>query len=243
MRDYEQLVRFPTAVVKSPDVVRHRVRLSRGRVARDPHPCLRELFEQCPVHHGSISGIFGLVGPDNFLTPDDQQVSVFGFEAVDRGFRDPLTLSSSYYEPLLGAVIGRTILQMDPPEHQRFRTLLQGAFSKKEMIRWGSDFGMPIVAWQLDRLAGHGSGDLGRRRVRAPLLRSRRWRRRPASHRRRADVLRARLPCSPTSPSLKPTGCEQAKVRDDGAASRRRPQARAARRPRRHPRRRRGAQR
>ena len=129
-------------------------------VVRDPHPRLRELYEQCPVHQGSISGIFGLVGPDNFLTPDDEQVSVFGFEAVDRGFRDPLTLSSAYYRPLLGAVIGRTILEMDPPEHQRFRTLLQAAFSKKEMVRWERDFVRDIVARQLDGLASHGRGDL-----------------------------------------------------------------------------------
>lgn len=129
-------------------------------LVRDPHPRLRELYAECPVHEGSISGLFGVVGPDNFLTPDDTQVSVFGFEAVDRGFRDPVTLSSSYYQPLLGAVIGRTILEMDPPEHQRFRLLLQAAFSKKEMVRWEQEFVRDIVAHQLDRLAPRGRGDL-----------------------------------------------------------------------------------
>ena len=129
-------------------------------LVRDPHPRLRELSEQCPVHRGSISGLFGVVGPDNFLTPDERQVSVFGFDAVDRGFRDPVTFSNAYYQPLLGAVIGRTILEMDPPEHQRFRLLLQGAFSKKEMVRWERDFVQDIVAVALDRLARRGRGDL-----------------------------------------------------------------------------------
>ena len=129
-------------------------------VVRDPHPRFRELHDECPVHKGSISGIFGVVGPDNFLTPDDQQVSVFGFDAVERGFRDPVTFSSAYYEPLLGSVIGHTILEMDPPEHQRYRLLLQAAFSKNEMVRWEDDFVRGIVASALDRIASPGRCDL-----------------------------------------------------------------------------------
>ena len=85
---------------------------------------------------------------------------MFGFDAVERGFRDPVTFSSAYYEPLLGSVIGHTILEMDPPEHQRYRLLLQGAFSKNEMVKWERDFVRAIVAAQLDRLAPHGRGDL-----------------------------------------------------------------------------------
>jgi cytochrome P450 len=149
-----------SAAANSDDAFAAKDRLFGIGLMRDPHPRLRELHEQCPVQRGSISGIFGLVGPDNFLTPDDQQVSVFGFDAVERGFRDPVTFSSAYYEPLLGSVIGHTILEMDPPEHQRYRLLLQGAFSKNEMVRWEHDFVRDIVAAQLDRLAPRGRGDL-----------------------------------------------------------------------------------
>ena len=70
-------------------------------LVRDPNPKLRELREQCPVHESSISGIFGVVGPDNYLIPDDEQVSVFPFEPADRIFRDSATYSSSYYIPSL----------------------------------------------------------------------------------------------------------------------------------------------
>src|SRR6478735_2270774 len=87
---------------------------------RDPHPRLRELREECPVHAGSVSGAFGVVGPDNYLTPEDQQVSVFTWDEVEQGFRDPETLSNSYYTPFLRDVLGRTILEMDPPDHQRY---------------------------------------------------------------------------------------------------------------------------
>ncbi|CAB4725071.1 MAG: cytochrome P450 [Actinobacteria bacterium] len=129
-------------------------------LVRDPHARLRELREECPVHAGSVSGIFGVVGSDNYLIPDDQQVSVFAYDDVDRGFRDAATLSNSYYVPSLRDVIGRTILEMDPPEHQRYRALLQGAFTKAEMVRWEADFVRGIVNRQIDQLAPLGKGDL-----------------------------------------------------------------------------------
>jgi cytochrome P450 len=129
-------------------------------LVRDPHPRLHELREQCPVHAGSVSGIFGVVGPDNYLIPDERQVSVFTWDEVDRAFRDAETFSNDYYAPSLREVIGRTILEMDPPEHQRYRSLLQGAFTKAEMARWEEDFVRGIVAGQIDRIAGRGRGDL-----------------------------------------------------------------------------------
>ena len=109
-------------------------------IMRDPHPRLHELMQAGPVHHGSMSGQFDMIGPDNLIYPENEQVSVVGFWAVDEGFRDPERFSSSWYVPALGNVIGRTILEMDPPEHYRFRLLLQGAFSKKEMQRWEREF-------------------------------------------------------------------------------------------------------
>ena len=142
------------------DVFEAKNRLGGFGVIRDPHPRLHELRNTCPVHDGSVSGIFGVVGTDNYLIPDDQQVSVFGYEDVDKAFRDASTFSSSYYVPSLRAVIGRTILEMDPPEHQRFRTLLQGAFTRPEMVKWEHDFVRGIVTTQLDRLAPLGRGDL-----------------------------------------------------------------------------------
>jgi cytochrome P450 len=129
-------------------------------VVRDPHPRLRELREQQRVHAGSISSLFGMVGPDNYLIPDEQQVSVFDFDLADAIFRDATTFSSSYYVPSLRAVIGRTILEMDPPDHQRYRSLLQAAFTKREMVRWERDFVRDIVVSQLSRMAPLGRGDL-----------------------------------------------------------------------------------
>ena len=129
-------------------------------LVRDPHPRLHELRDECPVHEGSVSGIFGVVGPDNYLTPDDRQVSVFTWHEVDEGFRDSETYSNRYYVPSINAVIGRTILEMDPPEHQRYRSLLQGAFTRNEMVKWEADFVRDIVERQISAIAPLGRGDL-----------------------------------------------------------------------------------
>jgi cytochrome P450 len=148
-------------MAESSDVFAAKDRLAGIGAVRDPHPRLRELREADEkVHPGSVSSQFGMVGPDNYLIPDEQQVSVFDFENADRIFRDPVTFSSSYYVPSLRAIIGRTILEMDPPDHQRYRSLLQGAFTKKEMVRWERDFVRDIVESHISRMAPDGHGDL-----------------------------------------------------------------------------------
>ena len=142
------------------DVFEAKNRLGGIGLVRDPHPRLHELRNECPVHKGSVSGKFGVVGPDNYLTADDEQVSVFTWDEVDAGFRDATTFSNSYVAASLHDVIGRTILEMDPPEHQRYRTLLQGAFTRHEMVKWEEHFVQAIVNEQLDRLVPLGRGDL-----------------------------------------------------------------------------------
>ena len=128
----------------------------------DPHPRLHELRDGTSVHRGSVSAQFGTVGPDNYLVPDEQQVSVYRFDLVEKVFRDPQLFSNAYYETSMHEVIGRTILEMDPPDHQRYRMLIQGAFTKKEMERWERDFVHDIVATALDRLVPLGRGDLAK---------------------------------------------------------------------------------
>lgn len=143
-----------------PDVFAAKDRFVGIGLVRDPHPRLRELRDGCPVHDGSVSGLFGIVGPDNYLTPDDEQVSVFRWGDVDAGFRDATRFSNSYYEQSLREVIGRTILEMDPPEHQRYRSLIQGAFTRPEMVRWETDFVRDLVERRLLEMKPAGRGDL-----------------------------------------------------------------------------------
>jgi cytochrome P450 len=126
----------------------------------DPYPRLAELRSECPVHAGSISARFGMIGSDTMLFPEERQWSVYSYDGVEDVLKDPATFSSDWYQASLTHIIGRTILEMDPPEHHRYRMLLQGAFSKKSMDRWERDFVRDIVDRQIDRFARLGHCDL-----------------------------------------------------------------------------------
>jgi cytochrome P450 len=125
------------------------------------YPRMEEVQGLCPVHQGSISGIFGLGGIDTLLATEDHQLSVLTYEGVEQVFKDPSTFSSvPLYDRTLRAAIGETILGMDPPGHRRFRELIQPAFTRKEMDRWERQFVRDIIDSYLDPLVGLGKADL-----------------------------------------------------------------------------------
>ncbi|MDV8070643.1 cytochrome P450 [Rhodococcus sp. IEGM 1366] len=126
----------------------------------DPYPKLAELQKKCPVHEGSLSGLFGTVGAENTIFPEESYVTVTAFDEVDRILKSPKVFSSSWYHPSMGEIVGRSILEMDPPEHRRFRALLQVAFSKSAVEGWEEAFIRSILNRAVDRFAGRGHADL-----------------------------------------------------------------------------------
>ena len=64
---------------------------------------------------------------------------MFGFDEVVQVLRDNEPYSSSVYEGIMGMVMGRTILQMDEPEHRLHRALVSPTFRSKVLERWESD--------------------------------------------------------------------------------------------------------
>lgn len=127
---------------------------------RDPYPVLAERAAQCPVHPGTFSSFFGIVGAEDILFPDEEQISVLSFDGVEAGFKDQKHFSSCWYEASLGKMIGRTIIEMDPPEHGRHRQLIQGALTKREMQRWEEEFVRKIVDTTIDSFIESGTADL-----------------------------------------------------------------------------------
>jgi cytochrome P450 len=135
------------------DVFALKNRVFGAGVVRDPYPHLAELAARCAVHRGGLSDKFGVAGVDTFLYPDvDEHVATFDWATADTVLKDGRTFSSAYYERSLRAVIGRTILEMDAPEHLRYRQLIQQAFTRKEMDRWEREFVRDIVDSYLDRM-------------------------------------------------------------------------------------------
>jgi cytochrome P450 len=63
---------------------------------------------------------------------------------------------------LNGLVMGHTIIEMDQPEHRRYRGLISKAFTPHAMQRWERDVVRPIVSRLVDGFANKGRADLAR---------------------------------------------------------------------------------
>jgi cytochrome P450 len=89
-------------------------------------------------------------------------VTVFGFEEVVQVLRDHETYSSVVYADVMGMVMGRTILEMDEPEHRTIRTLVAGSFRSKVLERWEEQLVAMVVNELVDSFADRGRADLVR---------------------------------------------------------------------------------
>ncbi len=128
---------------------------------RDPYPRFAELRRESPVQVGPID--LGEEMPE--LEPDrtkPQPVTVFGFDEAVEVLRDSGTYSSTVYAGVMGEVMGRTILQMDEPEHRLHRALVSPTFRSKVLERWEGDLVQRVVNELVDLFAAEGRADLVR---------------------------------------------------------------------------------
>jgi cytochrome P450 len=134
-----------------------------GRV-RDPYPHFAELRRRGAVHRVHVSEIMPDVGDPSLLPPGMAQevYTVVSHDAVAQVLLDGATFSSKGYAASMGLVMGHTILEMDEPEHSRYRGLLKKAFARRALERWQRELVEPIVHDHIDRFAGRGSADLVR---------------------------------------------------------------------------------
>jgi cytochrome P450 len=126
---------------------------------RDPYPRMHELRRQSPVHTGPIDLGDGAHPADpNRPTP----VTIFGFDEVSQVLRDNETYSSCVYEGIMGHVMGRTILQMDEPEHRMARALVSASFRSKVLQHWEESLVAVVVNELIDTFVDRGHADLVR---------------------------------------------------------------------------------
>jgi cytochrome P450 len=132
-----------------------------GRI-RNPFPDWAERRKGAPVVEVDIRVAMGL--DEHIELPDDMPptLTAFTHDAVAQVLRDTDSFSSSAYSQMMGPVMGRSILEMDEPEHHRYRSLIQQAFTRKAMERWEADIVGPVVARYLDVFAPDGRADLVR---------------------------------------------------------------------------------
>jgi cytochrome P450 len=127
---------------------------------RDPFPLMRELLRQAPVHLGAID--LGEGEQDYWEPSGPQPVTVFGFDEVVQVLRDNETYSSNVYAGVMGEVMGRTILEMDEPEHRVSRALVAASFRSKVLERWEEELVALVVNELVDTFIDRGRSDLVR---------------------------------------------------------------------------------
>ena len=122
-----------------------------------PHPSYAELRANSPVHPGAphlgAPGNHG-DGPDTF--------SVYGYDAAVQTLLDTETFSSAAHADLQGKVMGRSLIEMDPPEHRGYRALLQSSLGPKTMDRWRKTIVAPLLEEMIATLRPAGRDDLVR---------------------------------------------------------------------------------
>ena len=128
---------------------------------RDPFPTFAEFRSRGPVQRADIRQVMG-VSPDVEVPDDLQAFTAVGYDAVMQVLRDGETFSSSGYAASMGELLGHSILEMDEPEHHRYRGLVQQVFTRKAMERWEADIVRPVVNAFIDQFAGTGRADLVR---------------------------------------------------------------------------------
>jgi cytochrome P450 len=131
-------------------------------VVRDPHPTFAELRRTCPVHAGPLGDRFGLAMPESMLSESGAYYTALSYRAVQQVLLDGETFSSSGYASTVGMLMGHSILEMDEPEHGRYRALLQQAFGVKAMERWEQTIVAPTITRRIEAFRARGHADLVR---------------------------------------------------------------------------------
>jgi cytochrome P450 len=132
-----------------------------GGNIRDPYPRLHELCRESPVHTGPIDMGDG-AGAELTDPAKPPPVTVFGFDEVVQVLRDNETYSSKVYTDVMGLVMGRTILEMDEPEHRMHRALVAPSFRSKVLERWEEELVALVVNQLIDGFIARGRSDLVR---------------------------------------------------------------------------------
>ena len=139
-----------------------------GRI-RDPYPRFAELRSLGDMVKIDVVELMGgnAEGKDagrsgSGIVEGFELWSAVSYESVSEVLRDSSRFNSAGYSMTIGTVMGKTILEMDPPEHTGHRGLLKQAFTKKAMDTWERQLVRPIVDGLIDRFVERGRADLVR---------------------------------------------------------------------------------
>ncbi len=128
---------------------------------RDPYPMLAGIRADSPVlqvNFGSRPGGRSRLDPKAPAMPS--MFTVTSHDLAQQVLTDNVRFSSAGYATIIGQVMGRTILEMDPPEHLRHRALVARAFRARVLDQWSDTIIGATVSELIGAFAGDGHADL-----------------------------------------------------------------------------------
>ena len=128
---------------------------------RDPYPMFAGIRADTPVmevHFGA--GYGGRYRRDEKAPPITSLFTVTSHALAQEVLTDNVRFSSAASAMTTGQVMGRTILGMDPPEHQRHRALVAKAFRTRVLDQWSDTIIGATISELIDAFAGDGRANL-----------------------------------------------------------------------------------
>src|SRR5260370_30312876 len=128
---------------------------------RDPYPMFAGSRADTPVmevHFGTERG--GRYHHDERAPLITSLFTVTSHELAQQVLTDNARFSSAASAMTTGQVMGRTILGMDPPEHQRHRALVAKAFRARVLDQWSDTIIGATISELIDAFARDGRADL-----------------------------------------------------------------------------------
>jgi cytochrome P450 len=127
---------------------------------RDPYPMFAGIRAQTPVLHVEVGGGPGRYRHDEQAPRITSLFTVTSYELAQQVLTDHVRFSSAANAMTIGPVTGHTILEMDPPEHQRHRALVARAFRARVLDQWNDAIIGTTVRELIDAFARDGHADL-----------------------------------------------------------------------------------
>jgi cytochrome P450 len=115
---------------------------------RDPYPEFAQMRRESPILQEQMF--------------ENVVYKAFRYHDIDTVLRDGETFSSRLFGPVMGIVMGPSILQMDGAEHRSHRGIIGGAFRRQALVDWETSFIEPTVQSLIDAFAGRGDAELVR---------------------------------------------------------------------------------
>lgn len=132
-----------------------------GDVVVDPFPEMRAWQERGPVQEVNFGQVF--YGDDAGRTFDPmghRSFTALTFDAVTKLVNDPERFSSTITHDMFYGNFGRSLLELDPPEHTRERSLVALAFRPRALDEWNESAVRPLARETAARLRGKNSAEL-----------------------------------------------------------------------------------